>query len=211
MQAFHSKVDRREFLQRSLVSGAAVAAISTVPGLSQALAAQAKTKMKFGLVTYLWGQHMDLPTCIAACEKSGLAGVELRTQHKHGVEPSLSAAERQEVRKRFADTPVKLIGYGSNAEFHANDPEKVKANIELAKSYVQLMADCGGNGVKVKPNGFPKDVPREKTIEQIGKALNEVGAYGQKYGQEIRVEVHGSGTAEIPVMRDISKSPIIPT
>ncbi len=63
----------------------------------------------------------------------------------------------------------------------------------------------------MKPNGFPKDVPREKTIEQIGKALNEVGAYGQKYGQEIRVEVHGSGTAEIPVMRDISKSPIIPT
>ncbi len=117
MQAFHSKVDRREFLQRSLVSGAAVAAISTVPGLSQALAAQAKTKMKFGLVTYLWGQHMDLPTCIAACEKSGLAGVELRTQHKHGVEPSLSAAERQEVRKRFADTPVKLIGMGRMQSF----------------------------------------------------------------------------------------------
>lgn len=168
-------------------------------------AVAAETKMKFGLVTYLWGQHMDLPTLLAACEKSGLLGVEVRTEHKHGVEPNLSAAQRQEVKKRFADSPVKLVGYGSNAEFHANDPEKVKANIELTKKYVQLMADCGGTGVKVKPNGFVKDVPREKTIEQIGRALNEVAAYGQQYGQEIRVEVHGSGTSDLPVVRDIFK------
>lgn len=196
-------VDRREFLQRGLVSTAALAAGASLPQLVQAAPVLPKSKMQLGLVTYLWGQHMDLPTCIAACEKSGLLGVELRTQHKHGVEPTLTADQRKEVRKRFADSPVKLIGYGSNAEFHANDQEKVKANIELAKSYIQLMADCGGSGVKVKPNGFPKDVSREKTIEQIGKALNQVGAYGQQYGQEIRVEVHGSGTAELPVIRDI--------
>lgn len=202
MFARNSQVDRRQFMQRGLLSAAA---LSTLPSLAQAAAVENKTKMKFGLVTYLWGQHMDLPTCIAACEKSGLLGVELRTQHKHGVEPSLNAAQRQEVRKRFADSPVKLVGYGSNAEFHAADPEKVKANIELTKSYIQLMADCGGTGVKVKPNGFAKDVPREKTIEQIGKALNIVGAYGQQYGQEIRVEVHGSGTSDLPVIRDIFK------
>ena len=46
-------------------------------------------------------------------------------------------------------------------------------------------------------------MPREKTIEQIGKSLNQVAAYGQKYGQEIRVEVHGSGTSELPVMKAI--------
>lgn len=193
---------RRQFLYTAAVGSLAV---STTAALRSAMAADPKTKMKFGLVTYLWGQHMDLPTVINGCEKSGLGGVELRTQHKHGVEPQLHKAERAEVRKRFADSPVKLVGYGSNAEFHSSDPAKVKANIELAKSYVQLMADCGGTGVKVKPNGFAKDVPREKTIEQIGKSLNEVAAYGQQYGQEIRVEVHGSGTAELPVIRDIFK------
>lgn len=205
MHSSKSMVDRRCFLQQGFSTTAALAAAATLPGLSPAIAAQFKSKMNFGLVTYLWGQHMDLPTCIAACEKSGMLGVELRTQHKHGVEPTLTPEQRKEVRQRFADSPVKLIGYGSNAEFHANDPAKVKANIELAKSYVQLMADCGGSGVKVKPNGFAKDVPREKTIQQIGKALNEVAAYGQQYGQEIRVEVHGSGTAELPVIRDIFK------
>lgn len=205
MHSSKSMVDRRCFLQQGFSTTAALAAAATLPGLTPTFAAQSKSKMNFGLVTYLWGQHMDLPTCIAACEKSGMLGVELRTQHKHGVEPTLTPEQRKEVRQRFADSPVKLIGYGSNAEFHANDPAKVKANIELAKSYVQLMADCGGSGVKVKPNGFAKDVPREKTIQQIGKALNEVAAYGQQYGQEIRVEVHGSGTAELPVIRDIFK------
>lgn len=30
-----------------------------------------------------------------------------------------------------------------------------------------------------------------------------MAAYGAKYGQKIRVEVHGSGTSELPVIRDI--------
>ena len=159
--------------------------------------------MKFGLVTYLWGQDMDLPTVIDACAKSGLGGVELRTEHRHRVEPSLTKSQREEVRKRFADSPVTLVGYGSNAQFHENDPDRLKANIELTKQYIQLMHDCGGSGVKVKPNSFVKDVPREKTIEQIGRALNEVAAYGQQYGQQIRVEVHGPGTSELPVIKSI--------
>ena len=49
------------------------------------------------------------------------------------------------------------------------------------------------------------DVPREKTIEQIGLSLNEVAKFGEELGQEIRVEVHGRGTSELPVVRDIFK------
>lgn len=189
---------RREFLK---TVGLTTAAIGTS---SLALAEETQsTSMKFGLVTYLWGKDMDLVTLIDACEKSGLSGVEVRTEHAHGVEPSLSKQQRAEVRKRFADSPVELVGYGSNAQFHESDPEKLKHNIELTKQYIHLMHDCGATGVKVKPNGFPKDVPREKTIEQIGNSLNEVAKYGQDFGQQIRVEVHGRGTSELPVVRDI--------
>jgi sugar phosphate isomerase/epimerase len=193
-------VDRRIFLQASLAAGMA-SAIQTVPVQANSVAAE--SKMKFGLVTYLWGKDMDLPTLISSCEKSGLGGVEVRTEHKHGVEPSLSKVQRAEVRKRFEDSPVKLVGYGSNAQFHDAEPEKLKANIELTKQYIQLMHDCGGSGVKVKPNSFVKGIEHERTIEQIGKALNEVAAYGQEFGQQIRVEVHGPGTSELPVIKAI--------
>ncbi|MCA9010887.1 MAG: sugar phosphate isomerase/epimerase [Planctomycetaceae bacterium] len=202
-----ARLNRRSMLLASsaTVAAASVAALDPTPAglLNEPFASEVAAGMKFGLVTYLWGKDMELPTLIDACEKSGLAGVELRTEHRHGVEPALSKAERREVQKRFEASPVELVGYGSNAQFHEADPDKVKANIELTKQYVQLMHDCGGSGVKVKPNGFPKDVSREQTIAQIGNALNEVAEYGQKYGQQIRVEVHGSGTSELPVMKAI--------
>ena len=65
------------------------------------------------------------------------------------------------------------------------------------------MYDCGGSGVKVKPNAFVQDVPHEQTLEQIGKALNEVAAFGADYGQRIRLEVHGQGTDELPNIKAI--------
>ena len=193
-------IDRREFVKTSIGLGAAALGINMSRTAS---AASTTSKMRFGLVTYLWGKDMDLPTLITSCKDSGVEGVETRTQHAHGVEPSLTKAQRAEVKQRFADSPVTLVGYGSNAQFHEADPAKVKHNIELTKQYIHLMHDCGATGVKVKPNGFPKGVSREKTIEQIGKALNEVGAYGADYGQKIRVEVHGRGTSELPVMKAI--------
>lgn len=182
---------RRDFL----TVGGALAASSLLAAKSSGI--------KLGLVTYQWAKDMDLPTLIAACEKSGVLGVELRTEHAHGVEPSLSKAQRKEVRKRFAGSPVKLVGYGSNCDFHSADPAVVKKNIELAKQYVLLMEDCGGAGVKVKPNAFVKDVPHEKTIAQIGAALNEIGAFGAEHGQKIRLEVHGRETCELPVIKAI--------
>lgn len=195
---------RRKFITTSI---AATAGLSLLPRYAEAwdTAKTPAQKMQLGLVTYLWGKDMDLPTLLDVCEKSGVMGVELRTQHAHGVEPVLSKAQRAEVKKRFADSPVELVGYGSNAQYHENNPAKVKANIALTKEYIRLMHDCGGSGVKVKPNGFAKDVPREKTITQIGLALNEVAKFGDALGQQIRVEVHGRGTSELPVIRDIFK------
>ena len=129
--------------------------------------------MRLGLVTYLWGQDMDLPTLLEVCAGSAVLGLELRTEHKHGVEPSLSKAEREEVRQQFADSPVTLVGYGSNVQFHEAELGKLQHNIQLTHEYVRLMDDCGGEGVKVKPNGFVEGVPRERTIEQIGGQIGD--------------------------------------
>lgn len=192
-------VTRREFLSLS----AATSFISLLPLPVSHAGKTTPSKMKLGLVTYLWGRDWDLPTLISNCERTGVLGVELRTQHEHGVEPSLNQAERRDVRKRFEDSPVRLVGYGSNAQFHEPDADKVRRNIELTKSYIKLMHDCGGTGVKVKPNGLPKDVPREKTIQQIGRALNTVAEFGADYGQTIRLEVHGRGTSELPIVNKI--------
>ncbi len=76
------------------------------------------------------------------------------------------------------------------------------------KAFIRLCHDVGGSGVKVRPNGLPAGVPVDKTLEQIGRALDEVAGYGDGYGVKIRLEIHGRGTSEIPNVRkimDVSK------
>ena len=194
-------LSRRDFLRTT----AAVAATSPLLGsLAQAApgAPIAGSTLKLGLVTYLWGQDWDLKTLITNCEKSGVLGVETRTTHKHGVEPSLSPAQRAEVKKRFDDSPVCFVGPGSNERFCHTDQAALRRAIEATKAFVKLSHDCGGSGVKVKPNDLPGSVPREKTIEQIGRSLEEVGKYAAELGQEIRLEVHGK-CSELPTMAAI--------
>ena len=193
---------RRVFLKQSLGIGALALAAGPLGNSVLFGADKSDSKMELGMVTYLWGQNWDLSTLLANCEKAKILGVELRTEHKHGVEPSISEAARKEVRKQFADSPVKFIGPGTNECFDNPDPTKLAQFIERAKAFVKLSHDCGGSGVKVKPNDFHPGVPHEKTLEQIGNSLNILGRFAADYGQVIRLEVHGS-CAELPNIKQI--------
>lgn len=196
------KFNRRQFLQRAIVTGAATTAVLSSQQLSLARSPAAPV-LRFGLVTYQWGRDWDLQTLIHNCEVAGMAGVELRTQHSHGVEPSLSAQQRREVRKRFDDSPLVCVGYGSNQEFHSPDPSVLEKNIQGTFELIKLCHDIGASGVKVKPNNLPDGVPKEKTIAQIGKALNRIGRFATDYGQFIRVEAHGRLTQKLSNMKAI--------
>jgi len=196
-----SDTTRRDFLKTSL-GAAAVASAGPLAKLFAGPSGKRGSQMRYGLVTYNWGKDWDLPTLIRNCETAEVLGVELRTTHAHGVEPSLDVGQRMDVKKRFADSPVTLVGLGSNERFDHADPEALRAAVEATKAFVKLGHDVGSSGVKVKPNSFQKDVPREKTIEQIGKSLNVVGAFAADYGQQIRLEVHGQ-CAPLPIMKAI--------
>ena len=43
---------------------------------------------------------------------------------------------------------------------------------------------------------------KKKTIEQIGKSLNELGAFGADHAQQIRLEVHGQ-CQRLPIIKQI--------
>uniref|UniRef100_Q020H2 Xylose isomerase domain protein TIM barrel n=1 Tax=Solibacter usitatus (strain Ellin6076) TaxID=234267 RepID=Q020H2_SOLUE len=150
--------------------------------------------MLLGAVTYNVLKEMDLDTVITTLEAAGFGGVELRTGHKHGVEPSLSEAERTRVRERFEHSKVKLLSYGTTCEFQSADAAERTKQIDLAKRFVELAHDTGAVGVKVRPNGLAKGVPRETTIQNIAAGLRTVGDDGYVHGVEIWLEVHGAET-----------------
>jgi sugar phosphate isomerase/epimerase len=160
---------------------------------------------QLGTVTYNIAKDWDLDTLLKKLEALKIPGVELRTGHKHGVEVGLSRDQRDEVRRKFADSPVDLAGLGSAFEYQSAEPAKVRENIEGTKAYVRLAHDVGSPGVKVRPNGLARGVEPEATYEQIGKALVEVGKDAADFGVEIRVEVHGGTTQLLPNFAKIMK------
>jgi len=192
---------RRGFVQ---TAGALAAAAVAAPARAHSPpSAKAPPRFRLGIVTYMVAADWDLPTILKVCQRVGIADVELRTTHKHGVEPSLSKEQRQSVRKQFGDAGMTPWGLGTTCEFQSPDRAVVKRNIETCKQFIDLARDIGARGVKVRPNGLPKEVPAEKTLEQIGKALIPCGQAAADAGVEVWVEVHGGGTSKPANMKAI--------
>ncbi|MEO6184312.1 MAG: TIM barrel protein [Verrucomicrobiota bacterium] len=201
------KIHRRQFLK----SAGLTLGVTTVLGRSATAAETVKApsfilrspKMKLGIVTYNIAKDWDVATIIKNCTETKFQGVELRTTHAHGVEVSLNKEQREEVKKRFGNSPVELMGLGSAFDFHTADQAKLRADIAATKEYIVLAHDVGAPGVKVRPNGLPAEVPKEKTLEQIGKSLREIGEFAAGHGVQIRLEVHGKESSQVPNIKSI--------
>ncbi len=201
------KISRRQFIRSSSLS---LGAVSLAPELSSGTAAAAAAsfvvrppKMHLGLVTYNLARDWDIPTIIKNCKETGFEGVELRTSHAHKVEINLTSEQRKEVKKRFEDSKVQLVGLGSTFDYHTPDQGKLRRDVEATREYLRLAHDVGAGGIKVRPNALPQEVSVEKTLAQIGRALGELGGFARDHGQVIRLEIHGSGTSFPPHIKTI--------
>ncbi len=208
----HKNPSRRRFLAQigAVCAVAKIASAAHVSAAEASPSAKAKTplkarqsQMKLGTVTYNLAKDWDIETLIKNCEQTRFEGAELRTTHAHGVEVTLSKSQRDAVKKRFADSKVALMGLGSAFDYHTSDSTKLRQDMDATKEYIVLAHDVGAPGVKVRPNGLSKNVPVEKTLEQIGKSLRELGAFGADLGVQIRLEVHGEGTSHLPHIKTI--------
>src|ERR671931_1384871 len=130
---------RREFLS----SLAAVPALAAGEPARPLPSASDRRALKLGAVTYNIAKDWDLPTLITNLSEAGFEAVELRTTHRHGVEPSLSPAARAEVRKRFESSAVKLGGLGTVCEYQSRDAAVVRRNVEATKDWIKLARDVG--------------------------------------------------------------------
>lgn len=184
-------VNRRNFM---LAAGTGLSALGSLHGSAAAAApsASATSLMKLGMVTYNMGKDMSCEELISLCKKTGIAGVELRTTHAHGVEISLNAGERARIKSLFRDSGIEIAGIGTACEYHSSDPREVEAQIQESIAFAQLAADVGAPAIKVRPNGIPKGEEVEAVLERIGKAWGNVAKAAADFSIEVRMEVHGA-------------------
>src|SRR5438093_8502517 len=98
-------LSRRRFLQAASGGAALASGVASAPRAS-AEDQHEPAKFRLGIVTYNIAAQWDLPTILRVCKNVGVSPVELRTTHKHGVEPALTKDHRKEVRQRFADAGI---------------------------------------------------------------------------------------------------------
>ena len=72
--------------------------------------------------------------------------------------PGLSPTQQQEVRQRFADSPVTLVGVQTTRIIIIR-PGKAAGFIDRTKEFIRLSQAVGGSGVKVKPNAHRRRYP----------------------------------------------------
>jgi hypothetical protein len=122
-----NQFSRRKLLHTSVVTATA----AMIPGYAlssievqkkETTVPMNKNPLKMGLMTYLPGKDWDIETIIKNCTVSGFLSVELRTTHAHGVEVTLTAAQRADVKKRFKDSPLETINLASVFQYHSPDP-----------------------------------------------------------------------------------------
>ena len=163
--------------------------------------------MLLGAVTYNVLKDWDVETIIRNLTAADCEAVELRTGHKHLVEPTINAAERERVKNLFERSKVGLLSFGTTCEFQSPDPAERRRQIQIAKTFIDLAHDTGAWGVKVRPNGLPKEeVPIDTTVGRIADALRELGDSGAGKGVEIWMEVHGNVTQNPPVAAAIMRA-----
>src|SRR5687767_9091513 len=113
--------------RRTLLTSAIPAAVAVRALITNSFAAETNrphpTGMRLGTVTYNIANDWDISKIIKNLESTKFEGVELRTTHAHRVEVSLSKTERADVKKRFADSKVELMGLGSAFEFQMPDQQ----------------------------------------------------------------------------------------
>jgi sugar phosphate isomerase/epimerase len=192
-------MNRRDFF---LSTAAATAALS---GPASA-APTAGPGFHLGCITYNTLKDFDVETIIRVLEGAGFEGVELRTGHKHGVEPSISQEERLKVRRRFEQSKIRLVSYGTTCRFQSPVAAERKQQVDIGRQFVDLAHDTGALGIKIQPMGFADGVSKETTIQYFGAALHELGDYGATKGVEIWMEVHGKGTSDPPVAAAIIRA-----
>jgi sugar phosphate isomerase/epimerase len=197
---------RRNFLK----STALAATASMIPsreifsaGTSRESITKNSAPLKIGVMTYTLAQKWDIETIIKNLSLAGYQTVELRTTHAHGVEVNIDQVQRAEVKKRFKDSPLEVISLASGFEYHSPDQSILKKNIEGTKEYILLAKDVGAVAIRVFGNSLPNGVPEEKSKEQIGRSLAEVGEFGYNNGVEVRICVHGTKTNKPSVIKNI--------
>ena len=102
-----------------------------------------------------------------------------------------SDANIKATKQKFNDKNLKIVGLGSSAAMHhVGEADRSKA-MDEAKRFIEIAYKASCPYVRVFPNNFPKEVPKEKTMELMSAGLNDLAKFSKDTGVKVIMETHG--------------------
>jgi sugar phosphate isomerase/epimerase len=94
-------------------------------------------------------------------------------------------------KRRAFQLGLDISGTGIRNDFATPDASKRKADIELAKRWIEASAEMGAPVLRVFAGPQPEGYSWEETSAWMAEALSECAEYGKQYGVMIGVQNHG--------------------
>ncbi len=151
--------------------------------------------MKLGLHAWQMGRERDLDTMLGICVESGMACLEVMEEasFKSSIPLETPAAERAEIRRKFADAGVAIAALSIVCTYDSPDEAVVRANIEETRRYLELAKDVGAPRLRCLGDRLHEDEgeAKEVTITRVAAALREVCEFADPLGVDCPIEMHG--------------------
>lgn len=144
-----------------------------------------------GCPTWPWRKVLD------EAARLGYAGIELR-----GLEGEMDLTRRPEFGARHIAATVGdlkaldlvITDLGASARLHEPDPTVLAAQLDEVRRFVDLAHRLGTPWVRVFPDKFVKDEPREVTVARVASNLQALGNFARGSGVGVLLESHGDFT-----------------
>lgn len=145
--------------------------------------------MKYAFMTFSCPQW-TLEEVLAAAQRYGYDGVELRVDanHNHSVEVTNPPEQRAAARRAATAHGVALCCIATSCKFA--DPATVAQNIADARSRIDLAGDLGAQVVRVFGGKIPPGLGRQQATESVVQALATLAGQAAQRGVYLALETH---------------------
>lgn len=147
--------------------------------------------MKFAFMSFST-PGATLQEMLDIAKKYGYDGIEPRSQskHRHGVEPEADPKQRKEIKKTFEDSGIECACIATSIRYCFTEEDKLDAEIELTKKFIDLAADIGCSRLRVFGGMPDKVIPVDDAIKIVGDALSKLKGYAEKNKVSVCLETH---------------------
>lgn len=178
-------ISRRTFIQQS-------GSLMAITALDKRLLFKNAPKLSFST---LGCPDWPLDKILDVARANNYSGIEIRGIQREmdlSRSPHFNSDENiRTTKNKFGEKGLTIVGLGSSAAMHHSKADDRSKAMDEAKRFITIADKVGCPYVRVFPNNFPKDTPKEKTIELMIAGLNDLATFSKDTKAKVIMETHG--------------------